>query len=160
MNNCSCRGAGCKLCTGRGPAKLFLPVEPMGAVRTTQRQKFKDERAQRYREYKQTVAMMAMSRIRIPEPLTGPIRINVTFYMPIPKSGKVSRMDAETGKRRLYPVKHGEPHIAKSDLDNLIKGLFDALNKNVWADDNQIFEVTSKKVYGDMPGIEFSIEHL
>ena len=156
MSSCSCMGAGCKLCKNKGPAKLFIPIDPMGAVRTTQRQKFKDERAARYYEYKKALVLFVNHRIHLKEPLSGPLKIDVTFYMPIPKSRKTSRKDA-TGKRKQYPVSHGQSHIAKPDIDNLIKGLFDALNKNVWNDDNQICEVKSKKVYGDIPGIEFSL---
>lgn len=158
MTNCICGGAGCKACYNRGPARIFIPIEPMGAVRTTQRQKFVDERAARYYEYKQALAMMVMSRIPMREPLRGPIKLMVTFYMPIPKNGKASRMDPATGKRKQYPVEHGQPHIAKPDNDNLIKGVCDALNKNIWADDNQIFAIESRKLYGNMPGIELSLQ--
>jgi Holliday junction resolvase RusA-like endonuclease len=161
MQQCSCGGAGCKLCKARQAPKLFLPVEPMGAVRTTQRQKFVDEKAQRYYDYKQVIQLMAMSRLqRIPAGKAIIIK-DLVFYMPIPKSGKVSRKDEATGKRKQYPVEHGQPHIAKPDIDNLIKGLFDALNGVAWADDNQVYKITNQeKVYGEHPGIEFGIEYL
>lgn len=148
MNSCSCRGAGCKMCRGAAPQTIVIPIEPMGAVRTTQRQKFVDTRAKRYHEYKTYIAYHIATQVK-PIPAGIPVIVNnLTFYMPIPKSWS----EAEKEKHR------GQPHIKKPDIDNLIKGLFDSANKYAWADDNQVCEIRNvKKVYSDDPRIEFSL---
>jgi Holliday junction resolvase RusA-like endonuclease len=128
--------------------KLFIPIIPMGAVRTTQKQKFVDERAKRYLSYKQQIAWLIKQHIH--RPSDNPILVDVTFYMPIPSSwsGK---------KKERY---NGQIHKSKPDIDNLIKGLFDSLNKIAWKDDNLVYEVHSKKVYSFNPGIAFEIWEL
>ena len=125
--------------------KLFIPIQPMGAVRTTQRQKFVDERAKKYLEYKRHIAWLTRQHIKTPT--KNPILVEVTFYMPIPKSWSQKKKDHS----------NGAIHKSKPDIDNLIKGLFDSLNKVAWADDNQVYEVHSKKVYSFNPGIGFEI---
>ncbi|MED4401332.1 RusA family crossover junction endodeoxyribonuclease [Metabacillus fastidiosus] len=54
----------------------------------------------------------------------------------------------------------GEYHTKKPDTDNLVKGVFDALNKLVWQDDNQVAKVTAVKSYGEVPGMEIVINEL
>jgi Holliday junction resolvase RusA-like endonuclease len=128
--------------------KLFIPIIPMGAVRTTQKQKFVDERAQRYLSYKQQIAMLVKQHIH--KSSEHPILVDVTFYMPIP--------DSWSGKKKERY--NGQIHKSKPDIDNLIKGLFDSLNKIAWKDDNLVYEVHSRKVYSFNPGIAFEIWEL
>lgn len=154
-----CGGAGCKACKDRQAPKLFLPIEPMPYKRTTQKQKFVDPAYKKYMEYKQAIGLMAGPKIRMIDKGL-PVSIDVTFYMPIPKSGKITVVDPYTSKRKQVEVVEGRPHIFTPDADNLIKGLFDALNKIAWADDNQVYEIKSRKVYSDYPGIELGIEYL
>jgi Holliday junction resolvase RusA-like endonuclease len=128
--------------------KLFIPIVPMGAVRTTQKQKFVDERAKRYFAYKQQIALSVKQHIKTPS--ERPILADITFYMPIPNSW------SQIKKERM----NGAVHKSKPDIDNLIKGLFDSLNKIVWKDDNLVYEVHSKKVYSFNPGIGMEIWEL
>jgi Holliday junction resolvase RusA-like endonuclease len=150
--NCSCGGLGCKLCLARQTPKYFFPVEPMGAVRTTQKQKFVDKRAIRYHQYKSDIALMAAARKIKPIQAGNPVIIReLVFYMPIPQSW--------SNKKKQEAI--GQPHIKKPDIDNLVKGLFDSLNGIAWADDNQVYEMHNvKKIYGEEPGIEFGIDAL
>lgn len=39
--------------------------------------------------------------------------------------------------------------VVRPDIDNLQKGIFDALNGVCWKDDSQIVEVLAQKVYVD-----------
>jgi len=160
MTNCSCGGYGCKLCAGQAPPKIFIPIEPMGAVRTTQKQKFVDKRAKRYAEYKEAVALMARSRIRQPVPPGKAIILtDVTFYMPMPKSGKTTVVI--NGQRKQIKISEGMPHIHTPDLDNLLKGLKDSLKGIAWHDDARVYKYTNpQKVYSECPGIEFGIEYV
>jgi len=84
-------------------------------------------------------------------PLTGPIRLNLIFVMPCPKSAPRSLKD----QLIAYP-----PHTKRPDLDNLEKLVKDALNGVFWVDDAQVFDVVKKKVYGMMPRTEVTIEEI
>jgi len=161
MQTCKgCGGAGCKACANQQDTtpKIFLPIEPMGAVRTTQKAKSYDEKYKKYAAWKTHLGYMAQSRINYIPSGHAIILTDLTFYMPIPKSGKTSIL--VDGKRKSLKVYEGMPFIHTPDLDNLIKGLKDALNKIAWADDAPIYQYKGdpKKVYSEVPGIEFGIE--
>jgi Holliday junction resolvase RusA-like endonuclease len=73
--------------------------------------------------------------------LTGPIRVELDFFLPRPKS--------HLGKDGLPKPKSPVWHCKKPDLDNLIKALTDAITdtQRVWLDDSQICEITATKTY-------------
>jgi Holliday junction resolvase RusA-like endonuclease len=159
MQTCKgCGGAGCKACIDQKAPTLFIPIEPMGAVRTTQKAKHVSESYKRYAAYKQELGYMVGSRLQF-IPAGKAITItDLTFYMPM-NDDKKTRIMLD-GKRKTFKTIEGTPHLNKPDIDNLVKGLFDSLNKIAWADDNQVYQVTNvKKVYSDYPGIEFGIEY-
>ena len=122
-------------------------IEPMGAVRTTRKMAGKTESGQRYAAYKDLIAWQIKETIK--EPLAQAIGVpSITFYMPIPKS--------KAGK-----VQPGQLHTVKPDIDNLIKGLFDAANGIAWIDDNRVAELGKvRKVYSNQPGITFEVEEI
>lgn len=123
-------------------------IEPMGAVRMTQRSKWTDINAQRYLSYKGVIAMEARKHVQ--EPLGGPLRVTLWFYYPIPDSwSKKKRRESE-----------GQFATVKPDVDNCVKGVFDALNKVAWKDDNLVAELVTQKRYSCKPMIEIKIEEL
>ena len=77
----------------------------------------------------------------------GPLSLDVTFFMEIPKS-------------RLRYVHSGAVHKFKPDLDNMIKYICDVCNKIVYNDDCTICKITATKVYDTKPRTEFTIEEL
>jgi Holliday junction resolvase RusA-like endonuclease len=159
--NCpGCGGSGCKMCKDQQTPVIFLPVVPMGAARTTTKQKYKDPKYKKYANYKTEIALLVKQRVRgTVGQYTAVSLPSITFYMPMPKNGKTSRTNRLTGQRYQVPITENMPHVAKPDIDNLIKGLFDALNGVLWEDDAQVFEVGQvRKLYSESPGIEFSIE--
>jgi len=79
--------------------------------------------------------------------LDVPVSIDITFFMPIPKS---------TSKKK-QKLLEGQHHSKRPDLDNLIKHLNDSLEGICWTDDAKIVEVTARKVYSSEPRTEFSI---
>lgn len=130
--------------------KYDLSVEPMGAVRTTQRAGARAKGGMRYVRYKEDIGwQVKMQQYGANDLLATAIQIPcIVFRMPIPKSRK--------GK-----VQEGEAHIVKPDIDNLIKGLFDAVNGLVWVDDNRVAKIGSvEKVYSENPGIYFEVEEM
>lgn len=76
--------------------------------------------------------------------LTAPVSIDLTFYMPIPKSTSGVR------KRQML---HGKMyHMKRPDLDNLSKFVLDCLNQIILTDDAQVVEIRARKIYSDKPG--------
>ncbi|UQD53323.1 RusA family crossover junction endodeoxyribonuclease [Bacillus methanolicus] len=130
--------------------KLFIPVEPMGAVRMTGRGKFIKPNAQRYLAYKELIQWHVKQQLKRQNTLTGALEVEIRFTMPIPESW--------SKKQRAAAI--GEYHVKKPDADNLVKGVFDAMNKIAWKDDNQVAKITAIKIYGENPGIEITIKEL
>lgn len=77
------------------------------------------------------------------EPVTGPIRLDITFYLPIPKSAS-SKMKLAMSNQTVLPV-------VKPDIDNLAYIVTNALKGLVYKDDNQIVEQRLKKFYSHEP---------
>ncbi|WP_211749909.1 RusA family crossover junction endodeoxyribonuclease [Paenibacillus sp. Marseille-Q4541] len=127
-----------------------VDIAPMGAVRMTQRSKWEDPTAQRYLSYKRLIGYEARKHIQ--EPITTPIHAELHFYHPIPQSwAKKKQQQAREGD--LSP-------ITKPDIDNCVKGVFDALNKIAWKDDNQVVSLTTFKHYSDEPRIEIKVKEV
>jgi len=79
-------------------------------------------------------------------PFTGPVKLAVTFYMPISKS---------LSKKKQQEL-DGTPHYKRPDLDNLIK-IMDLLNCIVVVDDAIISEIHAYKKYSSNPRTEIEI---
>ncbi|MBY4959031.1 RusA family crossover junction endodeoxyribonuclease [Streptococcus suis] len=95
----------------------------------------------------------------------GPIKVDMTFYMPAPKSMSEPPKPKSKAKKvqeyddfineRIYVDK-------KPDLDNLEKAVYDSISKAgcVWTDDNIIVEHTTRKLYSPRPRIEIEVEEI
>lgn len=127
---------------------LNIPVKPMGAVRMTRKGKYLDKHAQNYMAYKTHLQWMANMQLKGRKLFDGSLLVRLTFFMPIPQSMR--------GKERNAAV-NGGYHKKKPDIDNLIKGVFDALNGLAWKDDNQVSKVEAEKRYGPDPGIKIEV---
>ena len=77
----------------------------------------------------------AASQVVDGPPLTGPLRVNITFVFPRPS--------AIIWKTKPMPRL---PHTKKPDIDNLTKSCLDALNNIVWRDDAQVHSGEFRKV--------------
>lgn len=65
--------------------------------------------------------------------VSGPVQVEITFYLPKPKSAK----------KNAVPDK-------KPDLDKLIRSTFDALtDAGVWEDDSRVVGLTAHKWYAE-----------
>lgn len=77
-------------------------------------------------------------------PLTIPLCIDLVFFLPIPES---------TSKVKRKAMLHGTLlHMAKPDIDNLIKFILDCMNELAFEDDKQVIEIRAKKIYSEKPG--------
>ena len=85
--------------------------------------------------------------------LTQPLRVSLWFTFPRPKGHYGSGKNASRLKDNAPHWKAGKP-----DCDNLEKAVFDTLTDvQLWADDGQVVDVHTSKVYGDLPGVEVTI---
>ncbi len=77
-----------------------------------------------------------------------PVHVEVTFYMPIPKTVK---------KRSLMIW-----HRSAPDIDNLQKFVLDAINgtQSIWEDDRIVSSLVAKKVYDRHPRTHIIITEL
>lgn len=83
------------------------------------------------------------------EMFSGPIRLEITFYLPMAKT-----------KVRQHDLMRGTYHVYKPDLSNLIKFVEDCAMGIIFEDDCIISEIVSKKIYDDQPRTEFTIIEL
>ena len=82
-------------------------------------------------------------------PFDGPLKLEVTFFMPLPQR---LRRKHHTGS---YP-----PHHVKPDIDNLVKFILDCANGIIFCDDALISCLVAHKRYSEVPRTEFSITRL
>lgn len=77
------------------------------------------------------------------EPITAPVRLNVTFYMPIPKSA--------SKKLRLQMLNGIVHHIKKPDRSNLLKFIEDCLERaKIISNDSIIVAGSTNKAYSNV----------
>lgn len=87
------------------------------------------------------------------EPLSGPLDLSATFYMPIPESTSSIRK-----KQMLNGIMH---HIKKPDRSNLLKFVEDCLEKaGIISNDSIIVSGQTRKLYGLRPMTVIQIESL
>jgi len=84
--------------------------------------------------------------------MAGPLRIDMTFKMPVAKSWPKWRQQAAI-EGIIRPT--GRP-----DMDNLEKALLDAFNGYIIEDDALVIERFARKIYAEQPGIEAKIDKL
>lgn len=78
--------------------------------------------------------------------LTGPLHLDVTFFMPMPPSMSLKK------KSQVKDT----PHFVRPDLSNLLKWLEDvAQQAGLFKDDSCIVSVAAHKIYSDEPRTEF-----
>ena len=133
--------------------RITIPGEPVpqGRPRFSRRGGF----VQTYdppksKAYKTLVSGYAARRAE--KVLTGPLHIEVAFYMPIRKSW--------TKKRKQACLEGLERPTTKIDIDNLLKGLLDGCNGILYEDDGQIVSVAATKHYSDEPRVEMEIRQI
>lgn len=78
-----------------------------------------------------------------PQPLTCPVKLDLTFYLPIPKS-------TSSSKRRQMINQVIVPMV-KPDVDNLGYLITNSLKKIFYNDDAQIVDLCMRKRYGEEP---------
>lgn len=134
---------------------LLINIKPMGAVRMTRRSKFVDERAKRYIDYVtilRSKAKQCMKENNLYILNDIPVKLTIEFHFLPPKS---------YSKAKLQKILNGQlMYTKKPDVDNLVKGVMDALNGTLYHDDNQVVMVSALKKYSTFNGIRIKAEPL
>jgi len=107
---------------------LYLDIEPMGAVRTTQKQMYADKRYKKYMAWKDDIRILWNAEliklgIKPDEFVFDEIK-SITFVVTIPMSPTLSKAKIKEREERI-----DMPHQMKPDIDNMLKAFMDALMK-------------------------------
>lgn len=100
------------------------------------------ESSKRVKPWRADIRAAAMQAFK--QPLTGPIRLDLLFVLPRPKS------HYGTG-RNAHKLKDSAPqhHIQKPDLDKLVRAVGDALSGVAYHDDSQVVGGAHMKRWSD-----------
>lgn len=114
-----------------------IPGQPFGK----QRPRFSRKTGRSYTpsktvKFEDTVRAIALEHF--PEPFTGPVHLTVLAVFEPAKSWSKKKREAHLFR----------PHTQRPDLDNIAKGISDALNRVAYADDSQVAQLTVNKSWG------------
>ena len=126
--------------------KIILNIEPTPAPRPRVTRKGTTYYPKKYADFKNEFARQ-IGEFEI-DIIEGPVRMELYFYMPIPKS---------TPKKQK-PNMEETFHIKRPDADNLIKSVLDGLNGILYIDDGQVCRIETFKLYSEEPRIEIKYE--
>jgi Holliday junction resolvase RusA-like endonuclease len=124
--------------------RIYLDIEPMGAVRTTQKQMFSDKRYKKYKTWKDDIVILWNAElIKLgfkPEEFKFDEIKSIDFVITIPISETLSKKVKQEREDRI-----GRPHQMKPDIDNMLKAFMDALMK----EDSHVHTIgRTRKVWG------------
>lgn len=84
--------------------------------------------------------------------IAGAVSVRLDIRLPVP---------ASWSKRKQSQALDGQVLATKKpDIDNVEKAIFDGLNGVVWNDDVQVVEVTKRKRYSAVPGVQVEIREV
>ena len=122
---------------------LFTKIDITPVAKSRPRVTMVGGRARAYTPKKSADYERQIAREWVHERQSDPVRLDIVFGMPIPQSWSKKQQDA-AASLLILPSK-------KPDIDNLIKAVMDALNGVAYDDDNQVIELSAKKVYAPEP---------
>ena len=124
--------------------RLFVEIKPKAAPRPRVT-KFGTYNPKDYTQYKKVISTIAKQKLI---PTEHPVQMRIDFFFQIPKSWSKH-------KKENIP-----PHTSRPDVDNLLKGVKDALNGIAYNDDSQVVSVFARKQYASKDGILIDIEYI
>lgn len=86
-------------------------------------------------------------------PTRAAVELTITFILPRPK-GHYGTGRNEGTLKPSAPTKHTK----KPDATKLLRGTEDALKGILWADDSQVWKTNVRKIYGERPGAEITVQ--
>lgn len=126
-----------------------VPVAWARARRNKHGAHFTAPKVARFESNLKEAAILAM---RGAAPYDCGLVLDMTAYMPIPESWS---------QRKKEDAAKGKVHVtSKPDLDNLVKGVKDALNKVAYVDDSRVVEMHVYKHYSNKPCVIVTVRPL
>lgn len=89
--------------------------------------------------YENLVKIIAAKAMGSRPPIDGAVSVEIDLYVTPPASWSKKKQQAALDGLE-FPT-------TKPDIDNSIKGIFDACNEIVWKDDKQVVDVKARKRY-------------
>ncbi len=122
---------------------FFVPGKPHAWQRARHNggQMFTDARTRAYKHAVGTLAKAALAGAV----LVGPVEMRVAAIYAVPPSW--------TKKRREAALNEAVRPVSRPDIDNIAKGVMDALNGIAYDDDAQVVQLTVSKRYGEHEGV-------
>lgn len=93
--------------------------------------------------YENLVKMQADAAMAGRAPIEGAANVEIALFVVPPASWSQKKQRAALAGE-IFPT-------SKPDVDNVIKGIFDAMNEIVWRDDKQVVDLVVKKRYAETP---------
>src|SRR5215469_146192 len=133
--------------TNRSPQAHIIPPLPPGLRNRYHAAVYKPQEVRKWQVFAKHEASEQMKG-RAPYP--GALTVVIHVFLSVPVSlSKRKRSLALAGV--LRPV-------ARPDIDNFIKAIFDSLNGTVWLDDSQVVDLHAAKMYSDKPRVVVRVE--
>lgn len=102
--------------------------------------------------YENLVKMQADSAMAGRPPVEGATDVEIALFVVPPASWSQKKQKAALAGE-IFPT-------SKPDVDNVIKGIFDAMNDIVWRDDKQVVDLAVKKRYAEVPMAKVTVREL
>lgn len=103
-------------------------------------------------DYEKVVKAQAVAAMAGRAPIDGPVEANVHILV-IPPASWSKKKRAQALEGALKPT-------SKPDIDNTIKGIFDAMNDIVWCDDKQVCVLRATKSYAIAARVVVSVREM
>lgn len=133
------------------PAKAvqahIVPPLPVGMRQRYHAAVYKPQEVRKWQVFAKHEATIQMAG-RAPYP--GGLTVVIHVFLPIPVS-------LSKRKRDMALIGAIRP-VARPDIDNFIKAIFDSLNGICWIDDAQVVELHAAKMYSDKPRVVVRVE--
>jgi len=92
--------------------------------------------------YENLVRVKAEEAMAGRQVIDGPVEVAILLFV-LPPSSWSQKKQREALAGTILPT-------SKPDVDNVLKGIFDAMNEIVWKDDKQAVDVRVTKRYGEI----------
>ena len=102
--------------------------------------------------YENLVKLAAAEAMAGRPPIAGPVAMVLLIEVTPPGSWSQKKQRAALAGE-IFPT-------SKPDVDNVVKGIFDACNEIVWKDDKQAVDVRVVKRYGQVAGASVEVRPL
>ncbi len=99
--------------------------------------------------YENLVKILASEAMQDHQIIEGPAKVAIWIWVTPPASW--------SQKKQRAALAHEILPTSKPDADNVLKGIFDAMNEIVWRDDKQVVELSVRKRYSETARVDVEV---